>query len=314
MNRADDSSIVARNVAIGIAILAAVLAAVFFWGRDRWFAPPGADDPAEVVTKSDGTNPGRDAGTGEATDASGAGAATAGTVDAADTLSDEARRWTALVGRPPRWPGPLSSAPDCTEVDESVAALCASVDARHPAFVDLGGSCAVIQEALDELSARPPDLRFELGSHGTMLANVFHLFRVLGRERMDLLREVLREEPGLVEPGAMALYRWVTSRERCATNPGAIGLRPSFEYAGWMFTSLGGQAYLRRRPPAVEALACFYGVAVVDRATSEGLNSHGIDPRPEIERCAGLIRAQPLVFRDRYLTELDAIARRWESR
>ena len=35
-----------------------------------------------------------------------------------------------------------------------------------------------------------------------------------------------------------------------------------YDYAGFFFNTLGGQAYLRRRTPRVESLVCFYALQV----------------------------------------------------
>ena len=151
--------------------------------------------------------------------------------------------------------------------------------------------------------------------HKTILDNVFHLFRVIGRERLDLLRRIQWEEHELAEPAAMALYRWAVSRERCARS-GTTTLRPEpmYEYAGFFFNTMGGQAYLRRRAPRIEMLASLYGLLIVDRAQQSGLNPAGIDPRPEIERTRALIESESLVFRAHYLLILDQMAERWKER
>jgi hypothetical protein len=87
-----------------------------------------------------------------------------------------------------------------------------------------------------------------------------------------------------------------------------------YAYAGFFFNTLGGQAYLRRRSPRIEALACFYGLEALDGAIRAGHNPYGLDPRPEIPRCRDLVATQEFVFSERYVAELDAISRRWEDR
>lgn len=86
------------------------------------------------------------------------------------------------------------------------------------------------------------------------------------------------------------------------------------EYAAALFQTLGGQAYLRRRAPRVEALASFWAIALLDRADRAGRNPHGVDLLPEIRRTRALVDAEPFLFRDRYLQELDRIEDRWSRR
>jgi hypothetical protein len=155
----------------------------------------------------------------------------------------------------------------------------------------------------------------ELKRLETVLGNLFHLFRVLRGERMDRLRRLLREEKSLAEPAAMALYRWLISREDCArSGKTAIRMEPLYDYAGYLFQSVGGQAYLRRRSPDVEALASFYALLIIDRALEQKHNPHGIDPRPEIARTRELLAGRELLFGERYLELLAAMEQRWGDR
>ena len=231
------------------------------------------------------------------------------------TLAEE--RWDALTGQAPVWPDDLTNPQSCEEVEADLARICAVLDqrdyVREAALA--GGSCGLIRVVAEEFAANPPNIASELESYETILSNVFHLFRLAGRERIDLLRRIQWEEHDLAEPAAMALYRWAVSRERCARS-GSTTLKPEplYSYAGFFFTTMGGQAYLRRRAPRVEALASLYGLLIVDRAQQSGLNPAGIDPRPEIERTRAMIEAEPLVFREHYLLILDQMAERWKER
>jgi len=227
------------------------------------------------------------------------------------------RRWEALTGQPPVWPEDLTDPQNCEAVEADLARICSLLDQREYVreVAPAGGACGLIRTVAEELTARPPDISSELESYETILNNVFHLFRVIGRERLDLLRRIQWEEHELAEPAAMALYRWAVSREGCARS-GTTTLRPEplYEYAGFFFTTMGGQAYLRRRTPRIEALASLYALLIVDRAQQSGLNPAGVDPRPEIQRVRALIEVEPLVFREHYLLMLDQMADRWKER
>jgi hypothetical protein len=216
--------------------------------------------------------------------------------------SDQARaerRWEALTGQPPVWPEDLTNPQNCEEVEADLARICSLLDQRDYVreVAPAAGACGLLRTVAEELAARPPDISS------------------IGRERLDLLRRIQWEEQELAEPAAMALYRWAVSREGCARS-GTTTLRPEplYDYAGFFFTTMGGQAYLRRRAPRIEALASLYALLIVDRAQQSGLNPAGVDPRPEIQRVRALIEAESLVFREHYLIMLDQMADRWKER
>jgi hypothetical protein len=192
--------------------------------------------------------------------------------------------------------------------------ICATLEARTPALREFGGACALIEQLGPELAANPPDLSSELSSYDTLLGNVFHVFRVAGRGRMRVMRRAVAERD-LAEPGALALFRWAISHDRCSgARSRPVGRDALYSYAGFLFNTLGGQAYLRRRSPRIEALACFYGLQVLDAAIRDGHNPQGLDPRSEIPRCRELVGAQRFVFTEQYVAALDEMSRRWETR
>jgi hypothetical protein len=231
--------------------------------------------------------------------------------------NDAEGRWAELMGQPPSWPAEFAEPSDCSAVEADLARICAVLDSRdYLSGIELpGGVCGLIQQASIELASRPPQVTSELKSYSTILSNVFHLFRVLGRERTRLLQQLVADEGVAAEPAAMALYRWLVSRESCARS-GRTPLRREvlYDYGAFLFQTMGGQAYLRRRTPGTEALASFYALLLVDRAVEQNHNPHGIDLRPEIRRTRDLLSTEPLVFRERYLALLERMAARWEAR
>jgi hypothetical protein len=294
-----------KSLLTGGLVVLVVVIWLGWWQWDRLrsgLCGPGGEESVPV-TASDADR--------DATDFAGA----AGEWEAALAAAEQS--WTEWTGVAPSWPGDLSAPADCEAVEEELARICRALDADlDPGTRGLPiGSCQLIQQVAEELARRPPTVSSELRSYETVLANVFHLFRTVGRRRIDFLREVAREEQEHAEPIALALYRWLASRESCArSGQTAIGKEPLYEYAGFLFQTMGGQAYLRRRTPKVEALGSFYALLLLDRAVEADHNPHGVDPRPEIRRTLGLLDAQPFVFGDRYRTVLEEMRQRWESR
>ena len=299
MPRQSEKRVRGRSLLGGGLAAAVVIIWLAWWQWDRLIEPPGAP-PGEAGTPVQGP---------PSTPA--AGLAPPGPGSAVE------ERWIERVGSAPVWPEDLSAPQDCPAVEADLARLCRVLDAteRFRRAALPGGSCGLLQEAAVALSSRRPVLESELASHASILSNVFHLFRVVGRERLALLGGAMADNEDLAEPMALALYRWAVSRESCARS-GRSPVRQAvlYDYAGFLFQTLGGQAYLRRRSSGVEALATFYALLVLDRAQGAGLNRHGIDARPEIRRARSLLAGRPLVFRERYLAILDEMDRRWESR
>jgi hypothetical protein len=235
---------------------------------------------------------------------------------AADQTVEE-RRWLEATGLPPVWPEDFDTPGDCATAVDTLKALCGRLDSRPyvQAWGLEGGSFGLLLDVSSDLERRTPVIEGELRRHGSVLHNVSHLFRVLGERRIRRLLEMTILEPEMREPMALALYRWGRVRQRCeGDEPRAMNLNAQYDYAAWLISTIGGQAYLRRRAPGLEALASFYALVILDRAEQKGHNPYGIDLRPEIARCSELIRSQNLVFRDRYMEILDRMDRRWKSR
>ena len=281
---------------MGVVVVMTLVALVVFWARGSLFAPRDAGQTAErdVLSQSAPT-----------------AARSAGSEQHVGSPLEQ--QWASSMGAPPEWPASFEQ-PGCEEVEHEMQLLCGALDDRPRLRVAGEGSpCAFLQNVVRDLAARPPDPSAELRSRDATLQNVFHLFRVLGAERMALLAALVEEERELAEPAALVLYRWWISREAC-DDEATVGRAALYDYAGFAFNSIGGQAYLRRRTPRVEAIACFYALHALDVVIAAGHNPHGIDLSPEIERCADLVTTQPLVFSDRYREVLDGMAQRWEAR
>jgi hypothetical protein len=230
--------------------------------------------------------------------------------------SEAARRWGEITGAPPTWPRDLAIPGDCDAAREDLLVLCAEVDSRPyvKAWALPGGSFALVVRACEEMAARPPVVSGELASLESFLANAFHMYRVLGARRVDMLREILVKEQALAEPAAMAVYRWLAAQERCGKEGHPIPFHALYDYAAYLLNTMGGQGYLRRRPSLVAGLAGFYSLLVLDHAIQRGMNPHGVDPRAYIPLCRDLLKAHDLVFRDRYLEILQDMERRWGVR
>jgi hypothetical protein len=117
-----------------------------------------------------------------------------------------------------------------------------------------------------------------------MEKNIYHLFRTLNRSDIRLIKDVLSNEADTMELNLELFYRWLTLGDQC---PDPEGIRPSFDvlyhYAGFFLDTIGGRAYLSRRPAGLRILLTYYSLLIVHEADKRGKNTYGIDPFPYVK-------------------------------
>lgn len=229
--------------------------------------------------------------------------------------SEAVKRWTELTGSYPQWPQDLLEPSSCTELEQDFKAFCQELD-RKPYLqgrLPAGGSFSLFMGLARKLSAHPPVASGEMRLPGAVAANVFHLFRVLGKEPLELLNLIMAQERTLAEPAAIVIYRYLAAQEKCWRENPVIPRSSLEEYAAFFLNTLGGQGYLRRRTPRLSALAGFYSLVILEGASLARRNPHGLDLRPHIAFYRELIRTQELLFKDRYLETLSNMEARWKN-
>jgi hypothetical protein len=168
------------------------------------------------------------------------------------------------------------------------------------------GTYRQYQIAIKKLSSKLPIITGEMSSLYNIVRNVAHFYRVMGKKRVLLIKQMLQNESELIESVMRTFYLWFTiDDEGHSTVPGRPSMENMYEYAGYLLNTLGGRSYLLRRDPKVRTLTTYYCVLILDKANDEELNSKGIDIRPyigsslmEIENKTGLVHQKE------YLTKL----------
>jgi hypothetical protein len=223
------------------------------------------------------------------------------------------REWVEITGSPPEWPDDFDRPTDCSATLDALRGLADRIDAGDYARRSgvSAGTFELFLNVAEALDRRPPTVGMRLDDGGAMRANVVHFLVALGPERLKRLVKLSRSESRMAEPLALSAYQWLRAGERCPE-----GMRPpaenvQYDYAAFLLQTIGGQAYLRRRPPRIEALTSFYALLIADHAVQQKHNPHGVDLRPEIRRCRALMEGLPLVFRSHYLRTLDDLEARW---
>jgi hypothetical protein len=202
--------------------------------------------------------------------------------------------------------------PDATDIEHRIRAFFAYLDEQPyvQAYNLEGGTYLQYQIAINKLSSKPPTITGEMQSLYTMVRNVAHFYRVMGKKPVYLTREILQNESEVIEPVMQTFYSWYIMDDG---GKSTLGGRPSpeimYEYAGFLLNTLGGRSYLLRRSPKIRALITYYCVLVLDRANDEELNSKGIDIRPYIKSALMEIKNQiGLIYQKDYITKLSELS------
>ena len=166
------------------------------------------------------------------------------------------------------------------------------------------------------MAAKPPIPAGESADSTVLNSNIYHLFRVLDRKDIRLIREVIANESETLEMNVELFYRWLTLGERC---PDPEGIRPSqealYHYAGFFLNTIGGRSYLFRRPLRLRLLGTYYSLLIVHEADKEGRNLYGIDPFPHIAPLAKEIALYPSFrFQGTYLEKLEELEKYYLQR
>ena len=168
------------------------------------------------------------------------------------------------------------------------------------------GTYRQYQIAIKKLSSKLPIITGEMSSLYSIVRNVAHFYRVMGKKRVLLIKQMLQNESEAIESVMQTFYLWFTTDDNGQSRlQGRPSIENMYEYAGFILNTLGGRSYLLRRDPKVRTLTTYYCVLILDKANDEELNSKGIDIRPYIGSSLMEIENQTgLVHQKEYLTKL----------
>ena len=177
------------------------------------------------------------------------------------------------------------------------------------------GTYRQYQIAIKKLSSKLPIITGEMSSLYNIVRNVAHFYRVMGKKRVLLIKQMLQNESEVIESAMRTFYLWFTMDDGGhSTVQGRPSLESMYEYAGYILNTLGGRSYLLRRDPKVRTLTTYYCVLILDKANDEELNSRGIDIRPYIESSLMEIENKTgLVHQKEYLTKLRELRLKYHS-
>ncbi len=160
---------------------------------------------------------------------------------------------------------------------------------------------------MEDLEKNPPLVVGETRDLITLLRNRAHFFRVLKKERIDMVRHVLQAERDILESAMADFFAYYIGEEQCIGESGEtlMDLEALYDYAGFFLESISGKSYLMRRDSSTRVLSLYYSIRILDKAIDKGINRYGIDIREHIDAAMDDIRHRgDLRLRDHYMEQL----------
>jgi hypothetical protein len=200
---------------------------------------------------------------------------------------------------------------DCKRVIAQTAAFFQYIDSKG--YMIWPGVSMRAEEMFEEgfrkLAANPPTNVGEMNNLYGLLRNVTHFYRVLGKDQLSLMKQIIDNEDAVLEPAMAVLFSWVTLCDPATLSGNEkANLKTVYEYSAFFLNTLGGRSYLLRRDSKMRMLVNYYALLAVDMANDTGRNIFGIDIRPHIDYLFYDINNQRgLLYRERYLTRLAAL-------
>jgi len=197
------------------------------------------------------------------------------------------------------------------EIEELVMEFFSYIDEKgYVTRNKLTGSAYSQYEILEnDLSMTVPISSGETENLYHLAQNAGHFFRVLGKQRLFLVKDILTDESDVIEFAMKTFYIWYTyeneNGKRMKDRP---SLQTLYDYSSFFLNSLGGRGYLLRRDSKIRILTSFYSVLIIDMANDKKLNSNGIDIRPFIKTTYDDVNDNlSLTDKVEYLAELDKL-------
>ena len=204
--------------------------------------------------------------------------------------------------------------PDFEDIEQQIKAFFTYLDEQDyvQAYALSGGTYEQFKLALQKMSTNLPSITDETASLYNLYRNMAHFFRILGKKRVNLVRDVLQNENVVLESAMQTFYRWATydTGERVTT--GQPTLSTLYTYSGFFLNTLAGRSYLLRRDSKIRILTTYYSILIVDRANDEKSNSAGVDIRPQIEFLLNELQTPiGLIYQKQYVSELIKLANKY---
>lgn len=201
------------------------------------------------------------------------------------------------------------------EIEEQIKAFFSYLDQQDyvQAYGLKGGTYEQFKLILKKMSTNPPLISDETASLYNLYRNMAYFFRILGKQRLNLVKDILHNEGEILESVMQTFYLWATYEDTDREKTGQPTLKTLYTYSGFFLNTLAGRSYLMRRDSKIRILTTYYSVLILDKANDEQLNPGGLDIRPHIEFLLNDLQTQiGLVHQEQYLTEMKQLAEKYK--
>jgi hypothetical protein len=147
-----------------------------------------------------------------------------------------------------------------------------------------GDAKQLFGEIINKMLMHHPKIIRETDSLLTILQNTAHFYRILGGEKVFILKKIMAHEKALLEPAMAEFFTLMNTDKKCLhiAYPIKLPLKDMYSYSVFFLNTLGGQSYLFRRDLTLRTLTKYYCVLVLDQANHHEINHLGIDIRPPL--------------------------------
>lgn len=138
----------------------------------------------------------------------------------------------------------------------------------------------LIQKLLDS----PPVVIRETDDLLTILKNNTHFFKILGKNNILLMKEILNQEQDKIED-LLAGYYLLTSPRISSGQEVSLNIPEDalLKYAGFFLNTMGGRLYLTRRDSGTRMLITYYALLIAHQADLDGKNQNGLQLQPAVD-------------------------------
>lgn len=203
----------------------------------------------------------------------------------------------------------------CEELEHQITSFFTYLDKKK--YKDIygleGDTHDLFQKVVEQLSEKPPIVTGELKGISTLISNMAHFYRVLGRKQVGCINEILKNESDVMETMMATFFAWFASGDRCETLTKCSPYPEVwYTYASFFLNTLAGKSYLLRRDSKMRILANYYCVLILDKANDEILNTYGIDIRPHIDfLIQDMDNQKGLAYKSQYLKTLKGLKEKY---
>lgn len=199
---------------------------------------------------------------------------------------------------------------DFEDLEQDMIRFCRNLDEREyiKAHRLPEGTYRQLVKIMNDLAATPPIVTGETADPYKLKLNQEHFLRVIGKDNIGLLLDILANETELMESTAEMLFDWINKGIEIRNPEIRMTQKDLYEYSAFFLTTLSGRAYLWRRDSKTRILATYYAVLVVDRANRDMTNRYNVDIRPAASRLMDdLVNYRNLSYRGLYIKKLKAL-------